>query len=72
MPGFFEYKVIFWNDTKEDVELGVTYGETYTEVMKNIEDYYGETLIKVILYDCETIPVYVLEGPTKVEFFQDN
>lgn len=72
MPGFFEYKAIFWDETTEETELGVTYASSYAEAMKNIEDYYGETIVKITLYGCETNPVYVLDGPTRVEFFQDN
>ena len=69
MYGFFEYRVIFWDGEKERIELGVTNASNYAEAATNIEEYYGEDLIKVTLYGLEPNPVYVLEGPTKERFF---
>ena len=48
----FEFVVRYWNDvdSKEDVGFGVVSGTSYTEAVKNLEEYYGETLISIFIY----------------------
>lgn len=72
MYGFFEYRAIFWDGEKEQVELGVTYAKNYAEAAANVEEYYDDSLIKITLYALEPSSVYVLEGPGKEEFFDMN
>lgn len=72
--GFYEYKVIIWNRVgeREELELGVCYAEDYLSAMEKVTNYYGDELIKVTLYALEPMSCYVLEGPSRGEFFDGH
>ena len=46
---YYEYIAEYWDeiDSKEASAHGVVYGEDYAEAMKNIEKYYGDTIITI-------------------------
>lgn len=55
-----KYSALIWNEFDEVTErvTGITFGENYTDVMRNIEAYYGEDLIQVTLELEEEATVY--------------
>lgn len=63
-----KYSALIWNDINKTSErvTGITFGENYTDAMKNIEAYYGEDLIKVTLELEEEATVYEVSS-TEVE-----
>ena len=46
---YWEYQLKIWNeiDSKEEIRSGVVAADTITEVMKEIEDYYGDEIMEV-------------------------
>lgn len=50
-----------FNDYKEEVKSGCTFGKNFTEAMHNIEEYYGDELVD--------IHIDVLEEGETLEFF---
>jgi hypothetical protein len=64
--GFFEYICEFWNeiDGKMDTVFGITYADSFTNAMNQIEKYYGHTIESVKLYGLEPSSVYELNNPT--------
>lgn len=46
----FTYCIDFWDDCEEKVrtEFGIAQGNSFSEVVKNLEDYYGEQNIESI------------------------
>ena len=62
----FEYEVQVYDEFSEKVNKyetihGITFADTYTEAMKNIESYYGDTIIDIKLYMNEEQSVYELD-----------
>ena len=55
-----KYSALIWNEFDEVTErvTGITFGENYTDVMKNIEAYYGNELIEVSIGLQEEATVY--------------
>ena len=66
---FFEFKVVFYIDGKEHTELGVTYAETYTDAVSQIESWYGDDMVELRVCGLEESPVYILDGPGAEPFF---
>ena len=46
---YWEYQLKTWNeiDRKEEIRSGVVTADTFTEAMKEIEDYYGDEIMEV-------------------------
>lgn len=46
---YWEYQLKIWNeiDSKEEIRSGVVAADTFTEAMKEIEDYYGDEIMEV-------------------------
>ena len=42
-------KVTFWDDTSAKEDVILLYGENFTEIMRQVEDYYGDQLIDVYI-----------------------
>lgn len=63
----FVYRVQFWDsfDEKKVERCGVTFADSYTEAMKNIEKSYQPELISVELL-CELDASYTLELPRNI------
>ena len=63
-----KYSALIWNELDGVTEkvTGITFGENYTDVMKNIEAYYGDELIRVTLELEEEATVYEVSS-TEVE-----
>lgn len=55
-----KYSALIWNDLDGVTErvTGITFGKNYTEVMENIETYYGKEIIKVSIELQEEATVY--------------
>ena len=55
-----KYSALIWNDFNGVTErvTGITFGKNYTEVMENIEAYYGKEIIKVSIELQEEATVY--------------
>lgn len=63
-----KYTVEIWvpDETDNPVRVsGITFGENFTEVMSNIESYYGDELLTVYIELQEEAPVYELEMEDK-------
>ena len=45
-----KYRIIYWDEfeNKMTTEKGIAFGETFSEVMENLEKYYGEPNIEEI------------------------
>lgn len=61
-----EYEVQIYDEFSEkenkyEIIHGVTFGNTYTEAMENIESYYGDDIINVKLYMNEEHSVYEID-----------
>ena len=66
----FEYVINYWCDIdeKEKKAHGVTFANSYSDAMTNIEDYYGDCIIDVLsLFGWEEQTVYEFEQ-TQNEF----
>lgn len=46
---FFRYAISIWDDTdkKEKIFYGLVYGKSFTNAMKKLEAYYGDTILQV-------------------------
>ena len=46
---YWEYQLKIWDETddKEEIRSGVVAADTFTEAMKEIEDYYGDEIMEV-------------------------
>lgn len=46
---YWEYQLKIWDETddKEEIRSGVVAADTFTEAMKEIEDYYGNEIMEV-------------------------
>lgn len=46
---YWEYKIKYWDDSDEQfyINSGLTLGQTLSEAMLNIEDYYGDGIEEV-------------------------
>jgi hypothetical protein len=64
--GFFEYVCEFWDevDKKMNVAYGLTYADSFTNAMYQIEAYYGKNIENIKLYGLEPSTVYELNNPT--------
>lgn len=58
-----EYEVMVWNDDegKSEILHGITFGESYTDAMSNIEKYYGNEIIDIRLFMNEENTIYEFE-----------
>ena len=59
-----EYKAIIWDefDREQKTVKGVTFSETYTGAVENIEGYYGDSIIALTLFMLEENSVYDFGG----------
>lgn len=57
-----EYSAIIYDDTNYNTEqvYGITFANSYVEAMKNIEEYYGESIVDIRLFMNEESSVYEL------------
>ena len=57
---YWEYQLKIWNeiDSKEEIRSGVVAADTITEVMKEIEDYYGDEIMEVQMLKAITDGVF--------------
>lgn len=66
---YWEYQLKIWDDVddKEEIRSGVVAADTFTEAMKEIEDYYGNEIMEVQMLKAITDGVfefqYVMEDP---------
>ena len=70
----FLYKVNYWDELKDNYPkvCGVTFAENYTEAMKNIESYYGDTITEIESLICLEEST-ILEIPqTMYKILQNN
>lgn len=67
MFGPYIYKIKYYDEVKETnkIAAGVTFAHKWSEAMKYIEDFYGNTLISVESLD-EFEEDYLLELPVEV------
>ena len=57
---YWEYQLKIWDeiDSKEEIRSGVVAADTITEVMKEIEDYYGDEIMEVQMLKAITDGVF--------------
>lgn len=57
-----EYSAIVYDEMNYHTEqvYGITFANTYTEAMENIESYYGESIVDIRLFMNEENSVYEL------------
>lgn len=67
---FFRYKIVYYNEIEDKsiTVYGITFGENYTEAMKNIEESYGDTLESV---DCLEMITDISTYEITPEMFSD-
>ena len=67
MFGPFEYEVTVWysGDRKAEKRQGVTFADSYSEAVENVEDFYGEDMIDVKLFALEENKVYEFNSTTE-------
>lgn len=65
--GFFEYTVTFWDDfdKKMKIKHGVTYAESYSDALYNIEQYY-EHVENVYIQGLEPMSCYCFEDDSVI------
>lgn len=58
-----EYEAMIWNDVegKRETVHGITFGESYTDAMSNIEKYYGDEIIDIKMFMNEENTIYEFE-----------
>ena len=76
--GPYEYSARVWNEIEKEEEEchGVTFGTSYADAVKKLENYYGDTLIEFTIFANEECSVYEFEstqedfshGKYKIEF----
>lgn len=61
------YTIKIWNELSENTEVvhGVTFGDSYVDAIKNIEDYYGSDIVSIEYME-------QLEGPQSVVEISEN
>lgn len=57
---YWEYQLKIWDDIdeKEEIRSGVVAADTFTEAMKEIEDYYGNEIMEVQMLKAITDGVF--------------
>lgn len=57
---YWEYQLKIWDDVddKEEIRSGVVAADTFTEAMKEIEDYYGNEIMEVQMLKAITDGVF--------------
>lgn len=57
---YWEYQLKIWDDVddKEEIRSGVVAADTFTEAMKEIEDYYGDEIVEVQMLKAITDGVF--------------
>ena len=50
MDCVYKYSIEYWDECREEnrVECGIAFGKTFSEVVRYLEDYYGEENIEAI------------------------
>lgn len=61
-----EYEAMVWNEDEDKSEIlhGITFGESYTNAMSNIEKYYGDEIISIKMFMNEENFIYEFEKTT--------